>query len=62
MSEEDIPIPASMVPFIDSKQIDSASKYHSFKFVSINYIVESTTFLKHKLPRIELMIDRYLMK
>lgn len=31
---------AAMVPFIDSQQVDSGSKYHSFEFVSVNYIPE----------------------
>lgn len=32
MAEEDIPVPvAAMVPFIDTQQLDSTSKYHSFE-------------------------------
>lgn len=38
-----------MVPFIDTQQIDSTSKYHSFEFVSINYKLEGGVFLEPKL-------------
>lgn len=63
MAEEEIPIPAStMVLFIDTQQVDLASKYHSFELVSINYISEGKDFLKAKLSRIELMVGRYLVK
>lgn len=42
MGEEDIPILASvMVPFIDSRQVDPA--YHSFEFVSINYLLKGNS-------------------
>lgn len=52
MVEEDIPMPASIVvPFIDTQQTDSASKYHSFEFASVNYILEGKVFLEPKLSR-----------
>lgn len=63
MVEEDIPVPAStMVPFINSQQVGSASKYHSLELVSFNYISDGKTFLEPKLSRTELMIGRHLMK
>lgn len=38
MDKEDLIVPTStMVPFIDAQQVDHASRYHSFKFVSFNY-------------------------
>lgn len=37
-------------------------KYHSFEFVSVNYILEGKIISKPKLSKAELMIDRYLMK
>lgn len=51
-----------MVPFIDTQQIDSTSKYHSFEFVSINYILEGGVFLEPKLSNGRIMIGWYLMK
>lgn len=63
MPEEHILVQAStMVPFIDSYQTDLAYKYHSFEFVSINYIPAGRTFLKSKLPKNESMIGRHLRK
>lgn len=39
MAGEDIPVPAlTMVLIIHSHEMDSGSRYHSFEFVSINYI------------------------
>lgn len=44
MDEEDISVPATtVVPFIDTSG-DATSKYHSFEFVSINYILEVRLF------------------
>lgn len=58
-----LPIPAStIVPFIDTQWMDSTSKYHSFKFISINYLAKGRVFLEAKFPNSELMIDSYLMK
>lgn len=53
---------STIVPFIDIHQVDLTSKYHSFKFVSVNYRPEGKTFPEPKLSRAELMIDRYFMK
>lgn len=45
MAEEDRILPAStMVPCIDAQQVDHAFRYHSFKFVTINYITEPRQF------------------
>lgn len=50
MAEEDIPMPTStMIPFINTHQVDLASKYQWFKSGSINYIAEGKTFLESKL-------------
>lgn len=63
MVEEDICVPAStMVPFIVAQQVDPTSKYHFFKFVTTNYILEDGVILEPKLPRLELMVGRYLMR
>lgn len=57
MDKEDILVPVSnRVPFNDTHQVDSAPKYHSFEFVSVNDIPEIKTFLEFKLLRKELMI------
>lgn len=40
----------------------SVSKYHSFEFVTVNYILEGGIFLEQKLSRMELMIRRYLIR
>lgn len=50
IAEEDTPLPAStMVPFIDTQQLDTVSRYHSFEFVTGNYISEGGIFLELKL-------------
>lgn len=52
MAEEDITAPSStMVPSLTCKQVESASKYHSFEFVSTYYIPMVKTFLEPKLSR-----------
>lgn len=57
MAEEDIHYrPRLWYPITDSQQMDSASKYYSFEFISINYIPEGRAFLEPKLSRVELMI------
>lgn len=39
MTEEDLTVPAlTMVLFINPQQVDPTSRYHSFKFVLVNYI------------------------
>lgn len=41
MAEEDISVPiTALVPFIDTQQLDSTSKYYSFEFVFVKYILE----------------------
>lgn len=60
IAEEDIHVLASaIVPFINAQQVDSASKYHSFKFVIVNYIPEGEALLEPKLSHTELMIGLY---
>lgn len=51
-----------MVPFMDTEQMDSASIYHSFDVVTVDYIPEGGVFLEPKLSKIEFMVGRYLMK
>lgn len=63
MVEEEIRVPAStMVPFINTHQVDPASRYHSFDFVSVNYIPEGKTFLEPKLYRCRINASHYFMK
>lgn len=63
MVEEDIPMPvATMILFINTQQLHSTSKYHSFEFISRNYILEAGDLLELKLWKTELMMGRYLMK
>lgn len=57
MAEDDVHVLAStMVQFIDTQQMNTTSKYHYFKFVSVNCIPEGGVFLKPKLSMAELMI------
>lgn len=45
MLEEDLTVfSSSIVPFINAQQIDHASRYHSLKFVSVNYIPKRRQF------------------
>lgn len=62
-TEEDTSVPTTVVvPFINTQQLDSASKYHSFEFVSVNYIPEGGAFLEPKLSKTKLMVGRYLIR
>lgn len=50
MAKENLTIPTSTtVVFIDAQQVDNASMYYSFKFVSVNFIPERKAVLEPKL-------------
>lgn len=62
MAKEDLTVPFSIpVPFIEAQQVDHASRYHSFEFVSVNYTPERMVILEPKLSNTQLIASRYLM-
>lgn len=62
MAEDDFTVPAStMVPLINAQQIDHASKYHTFKYLSVNYVLYGKVMPKPKLSRTELMVGHSLI-
>lgn len=62
MVETDLAVLSSvLVPFIDSQQVDHASRYHSFEFVSDNYKLEDKMTSEPKLSETMLIIGCYLV-